>query len=118
MDCSPPGSSVHSIPRQKYWSGVPFPSPGDLSDPGIKPVSPVLADESLMSSMALDIHQLKMRMWGGVLSCLKQDAVRNTAEALGSSHLKFTELEAVEASHVPMGHLCIKEDREEGLWKD
>ena len=66
MDCSPPGSSVHRIPRQKYWSGLPFPSPGDLSDPGIKPVSPVLADESLISPMELDIHQLKMRMWGGV----------------------------------------------------
>ena len=32
--------------RQKYWSGVPFPPPGDLPDPGIKPsrgVSPALA---------------------------------------------------------------------------
>ena len=29
--------------RQEYWSGFPFPSPGDLSDPGIKPTSPALA---------------------------------------------------------------------------
>ena len=28
--------------RQEYWSGLPFPSPGDLSDPGIKPGSPAL----------------------------------------------------------------------------
>ena len=28
--------------RQEYWSGLPFPSPGDLPDPGIKPVSPTL----------------------------------------------------------------------------
>ena len=27
------------LSRQEYWSGLPFPSPGDLSDPGIKPVS-------------------------------------------------------------------------------
>ena len=27
--------------RQEYWSGLPFPSPGDLPDPGIKPLSPV-----------------------------------------------------------------------------
>ena len=27
--------------RQEYWSGLPFPSPGDLSDPGIEPRSPV-----------------------------------------------------------------------------
>ena len=26
--------------RQEYWSEVPFPSPGDLPDPGIKPASP------------------------------------------------------------------------------
>ena len=31
------------FPRQKCWSGLPFPSPADLPDPGIKPVSPVLA---------------------------------------------------------------------------
>ena len=29
--------------RQEYWSGLPFPSPGDLPDPGVKPVSPALA---------------------------------------------------------------------------
>ena len=26
--------------RQEYWSGLPFPSPGDLPDPGIEPASP------------------------------------------------------------------------------
>ena len=30
------------FPTQEYWSGVPFPSPGDLSDPGIEPRSPAL----------------------------------------------------------------------------
>ena len=29
------------FPRQEYWSGLPFPSPMDLPDPGIKPMSPV-----------------------------------------------------------------------------
>ena len=28
---------------QEHWSGLPFPSPGDLPDPGIKPVSPAMA---------------------------------------------------------------------------
>ena len=27
------------FPRQEYWSGLPFPSPGDLPDPGIEPMS-------------------------------------------------------------------------------
>ena len=40
MDRSLPGSSVHGIlSRQEYWSGLPFPSPEDLPNPGIKPVS-------------------------------------------------------------------------------
>ena len=33
--------------RQEYWSGLPFPSPGDLPDPGIKPGSPALQVDSL-----------------------------------------------------------------------
>ena len=32
------------FPRQEYWSGWPFPPPGDLPDRGIKPASPALAD--------------------------------------------------------------------------
>ncbi|KAB0349667.1 hypothetical protein FD755_015209 [Muntiacus reevesi] len=43
MDCTPSGSLSMGFSRQKYWSGLPFPSPGDLPDPGIKPVSPALA---------------------------------------------------------------------------
>ena len=47
MDCNPQGSSVHGISQQEYWSGLPFPPPGDLPDPGIKPVSPGLQANSL-----------------------------------------------------------------------
>ena len=35
----PPGSSVHGTSRQEYWSGFPFPTPGDLPNPGIEPMS-------------------------------------------------------------------------------
>ena len=35
------------FPRQEYWSGLPFPHPGDLPDPGIRPGSPALQAESL-----------------------------------------------------------------------
>ena len=31
------------FPKQEYWDGLPFPSPGDLPDPGIEPVSPAMA---------------------------------------------------------------------------
>ena len=35
--------------RQEYWSGLPFPSPGDLPDPGIEPRSPPLQADLLLS---------------------------------------------------------------------
>ena len=35
--------------RQEYWSGLPFPSPGDPPDPGIKPRSPALQADALPS---------------------------------------------------------------------
>ena len=44
-----PWTVAHQAPlstefsRQKYWSGLPFPPPGDLPHPGTEPMSPVLA---------------------------------------------------------------------------
>ena len=35
--------------RQEYWNGLPFPSPGDLPNPGIEPRSPALQEEALPS---------------------------------------------------------------------
>ena len=35
--------------RQEYWSGLPFPSPGDLPNPGIEPKSPTLQVDALTS---------------------------------------------------------------------
>ena len=37
--------------RQEYGSGLPFPSPGDLPDPGIKPGSPALQADSLPTEL-------------------------------------------------------------------
>ena len=37
------------LSRQEYWSGLPFPSPGDLPDPGIKPRSPAFQADALTS---------------------------------------------------------------------
>ena len=48
MDYSPPGSPSMEFSRQEYWSGLPFPSPGDLPDPGTEPRSPALQADSLL----------------------------------------------------------------------
>ena len=51
--CDPRGA--HQAPpslgfsRQEHWSGLPFPSPGDPPDPGVKPGSPALQADSLPS---------------------------------------------------------------------
>ena len=37
--------------RQEYWSGLPFPSPGDLPNPGIEPRSPALQADSLLTEL-------------------------------------------------------------------
>ena len=37
--------------RQEYWSGLPFPSPEDLPDPGIEPRSPALQADSLLTEL-------------------------------------------------------------------
>ena len=49
MDCSPPGSSVQGFSRQEYWSGLPFPFSGDVSNPGIEPTFLALQVDSLLS---------------------------------------------------------------------
>ena len=47
MDCSPSGSSVPGI----YWSGLTLPPPGDFHDPWIKPRSPALQADCLLSEL-------------------------------------------------------------------
>ena len=51
MDCSPPGPCVHEIFQARILVWVAFPSPGDLSDPGIKPGSPVLKADYLPTEL-------------------------------------------------------------------
>ena len=43
---------------QEYWSGLSLPSPGDLPDPGIKPVSPSLKDRFSLSHLERPIRAI------------------------------------------------------------
>ena len=45
---APPSMGFSS---QEYWNGLPFPSPGDLPDPGIEPRSPTLQTDALTSEL-------------------------------------------------------------------
>ena len=51
IDSSLPGSSVHEFFRQENWSGFPFPSRGDLPNPGMEPWSPALQVDSLSTEL-------------------------------------------------------------------
>ena len=44
--------------RQEYWSGLPFPSPGDLPDLGTGPLSPALQADSLLLSIWRYIYEI------------------------------------------------------------
>ena len=44
--------------RQEYWSGLPFPSPGDLPNPGVEPGSPALQADALPSIMSVTLMLL------------------------------------------------------------
>ena len=52
MDCSLPDLLSMEFSRQEYWSGLTFPSPGDLPNPGIEPGSPALQADSLPTELS------------------------------------------------------------------
>ena len=66
-----PWTVAHQAPssmgfsRQEYWSGLPFPSPGDLSNPGIKPRSPTLQTDILTSEPPGKPRRRKVKSKGG-----------------------------------------------------
>ena len=47
--------------RQRYWSGLPFPAPGDFPDPGIEPGSPALQADSLLTDPPGEAWELTVR---------------------------------------------------------
>ena len=56
MDCNPQAPLSMEFSRQEYWSGLPFPTPGDLPDPGIELESPALQADSLPSEPLGNSH--------------------------------------------------------------
>ena len=63
------GTAAHQAPQpgefsqQEYWSGLPFPSPGDLPDPGVEPASPALAGGFFTPEPLLTKRGLVSRLW-------------------------------------------------------
>ena len=62
--------SVLCIRWPKYWSGLPFPTPGDLRNPGIEPRSPALQADSLLTEL-----------WGKPSSCITWRGLKLTGQS-------------------------------------
>ena len=62
------------FPRQEYWNGLPFPSPGDLPDTRIEPVSPVWHADSL------PLSNLGSLIWCSINACSISSEGANTTE--------------------------------------
>ena len=82
--------------RQEYWSGLQFPTPGDLPDPGIEPTSPTLAGGSFTTSATWEVHFNKVPILNTVNSILPpvhhqlqeftQTHVHRVGDAIQPSH--------------------------------
>ena len=93
MDCSLPGSSAYGIFQARYCSGLPFPSPGDLPDPGIELRSPALQADALPSEPPYLPHKMRQKFvkkrkgfekWGGVCVCCAQSGPTHCESMDGS----------------------------------
>ena len=69
-----PWTVAHKVPLsvefsgQEYWSGLPFPSPEDLPDLGIKPMSPALAGEFFITETPGNLRGVKIKDPAGLVS--------------------------------------------------
>ena len=76
--------------RQEYWSGSPFPSPGDLLNPGIKPGSPALQADSLPSepprlwTLLVNSTSNRVNVWCLTIGCITK--IRVKCRLLGREH--------------------------------
>ena len=97
MDCSPLGSSV-GFSRQGYWSGLPFPSPGDLPNPGIEPRCPALWADSLLTEL-----------WGKHFSFFSQYVIKDTIKKRSKTVLIMGNQEAIYTSRLEAAPLAVNQ---------
>ena len=109
VDCCPSDSSVHGILQARILSELPFPSPGDLPNPGIKPeslVSPAVQMDSLpaepsgkLLKWVFSLAQLLSRIW---LFVIPWTAARQASLSITNSWslLKLMSIESVMPSNL------------------
>ena len=63
--------------RQEYWSGLPFPSPGDLPNSGIEPRSPALGADALTSELPGKFERIIRHGFWFLKACVLYEIVNN-----------------------------------------
>ena len=64
------------FPRQEYWSGLPFPPPGNLPNPGIKPTSPASPELQVESVLLNHLGSPRIETTDGLLLCARYYLMR------------------------------------------
>ena len=65
------------FPKQEYWNGLPFPSPGHLLNPGIKPGSPALQADSLPSQPTTTVPMIQYKDTDRIQAIVVLNSMRN-----------------------------------------
>ena len=80
--------------RQEYWSGLPFPPPGDLPNPGVEPRSPTLQADALLSEPPGKPHTIVYRLQSHTFVCFMYFGrwVLHTKTSINFSHPHFHSL--------------------------
>ena len=109
--CDPVGSTAHQVPlsmgfpRQEYWRGLPFPSPGDLSHPWIEPASPALTGGFFTTSATWEAHY---QMFFSIKSSLPLSESIPCALNCAQFTSKQKERKTRHSSHLPQPPQCIR----------
>ena len=96
--------------RQEYWSGLPFPSPGDLPNPGIKPMSPALQVRSSLSEPPVrpSLRQLHLPTSGEKNLCANvgdTGSIPGLERSPGGGHGN------------PLQYTCLENPMDRGTWR-
>ena len=95
--------------RQECWSGLPFPSPGDLPDPGIKPESPVLQADALPSEPPCSVG-----FFSGLSSWFSGEKSASQAGDLGL--IPGSGRSPGEGNGNPLQYSCLENLMDRGAW--
>ena len=112
------------VSRQEYWRGLPFPSPGDLTNPGTESGSPALQADSLLSEPPgksfSKVNKRNTDMWPQKIDESRQgDTTQNTHE----KHLEWLKKQKVKSRLIQAEHaagmlgLKWKEERSNESWR-